>query len=218
MIKFFLTRLIKCSIIILNYDGERVCVSILMENNVSIKYLELSDENLVKLIRNSDETAFKILYERYLPKIHTMTYSFQGLGYDIEDLVQEAIIGFFTAINVYDFKSSAFSTFCYTCMRRMLISLLRKINRKKSLPNSSIIYTDENLFEQILSQDPETAYIAREDFERLKLRINTELSAFEREVLHYYLLDFDYAKISKVLNMSKKSVDNAIQRIRQKLR
>ena len=189
-----------------------------MGNNTSTNYADLSDENLVKLIRNSDEVAFKILYERYLPKIRTMTYSFQGLGYDIEDLVQEAMIGFFTAINVYDFKSSAFSTFCYTCMRRMLISLLRKMNKKKALPNSSIIYTDENLFVEALGQDPETAFIACEDFERLKSRINTELSKFEREVLHYYLLDFNYTEISNVLNTSKKSVDNAIQRIRQKLR
>lgn len=189
-----------------------------MGNNTSTNYADLSDENLVKLIRSSDEVAFKILYERYLPKIRTMTYSFQGLGYDIEDLVQEAMIGFFTAINVYDFKSSVFSTFCYTCMRRMLISLLRKMNKKKALPNSSIIYTDENLFVEALGQDPETAFIACEDFERLKFRINTELSQFEREVLHYYLLDLNYTEISNVLNTSKKSVDNAIQRIRQKLR
>ena len=195
-----------------------MCIGILMENNLSANYLDLSDEKLVRLIRESDENAFKILYERYLPKIRTMTYSFQGLGYDIEDLVQEAIIGFFTAINVYDFKSSAFSTFCYTCMRRMLISLLRKMNKKKSLPSSSIIYTDENLFEEAISQDPETTFIAREDFERLKSRINAELSEFERDVLHYYLLDFNYAEISKALNTTKKSVDNAIQRIRQKLR
>ena len=109
-------------------------------------------------------------------------------GYDIEDLVQEATIGFFTAINVYNFKGSAFSTFCYTCMRRMLISLVRKASRKKALPNSSIIYTDESFFALISTNDPESDYIAREDFERLKDRINTELSQFERDVLYYYLL------------------------------
>ena len=189
-----------------------------MDKNFSVNYSDLSDEELVRLIQNSDETAFKILYEKYLPKIRTMTYSFQGLGYDVEDLVQEATIGFFTAINVYNFNSSAFSTFCYTCMRRMLISLLRKVGRKKALPNSSIIYTDENFFELLSNDDPETNYIAREDFERLKSRINSELSAFERDVLYYYLLDFDYLQIADTLKTSKKSVDNAIQRIRQKLR
>lgn len=189
-----------------------------MEKNNFKSYANLSDEELVRLIQNSDETAFKILYEKYLPKIRTMTYSFQGLGYDVDDLVQEATIGFFTAINVYNFKGSAFSTFCYTCMRRMLISLVRKAGRKKALPNSSIIYTDESFFDLISTSDPESDYIAREDFERLKDRINTELSNFEREVLYYYLLDYDYSAISDLLKTSKKSVDNAIQRIRQKLR
>lgn len=189
-----------------------------MEKNNFKSFVDLSDEELVRLIHNSDETAFKILYERFLPKIRTMTYSFQGLGYDVEDLIQEAMIGFFTAINVYDFKGSAFSTFCYTCVRRMLISLVRKAGRKKTLPNSSIIYTDKSFFELISTDDPESEYIAREDFERLKERINTELSNFERDVLNYYLMDFDYAAISDILKTSKKSVDNAIQRIRQKLR
>lgn len=189
-----------------------------MEKNNFKSYINLSDEELVKLIRNSDETAFKILYEKYLPKIRTMTYSFQGLGYDVEDLVQEATIGFFTAINVYNFKGAAFSTFCYTCMRRMLISLLRKVGRKKTLPSSSIIYTDESFFDLLSTTDPESEFIAREDFARLKDRINTELSPFERDVLYYYLLDFDYSTISNLLKTSKKSVDNAIQRIRQKLR
>lgn len=186
--------------------------------NNSKNYIDLSDEELVILIRNSDEYAFKVLYERYLPKIRTMTYSFQGLGYDVDDLVQEATIGFFTAINVYNKNSSAFSTFCYTCMRRMLIALLRKSSRKKALPGSSVIHTDESDFNFPTICDPESEYIAREDFERLKSRINTELSPFEREVLYYYLLDFDYLQISDALNISKKSVDNALQRIRQKLR
>ena len=189
-----------------------------MENFDFKSYIDLSDEELVMLIRKSDEFAFKILYERYLPKIRTMSYSFQGLGYDIDDLVQEATIGFFTAINVYNNELSAFSTFCYTCMRRMLIALLRKSGRKKTLPDYSVIHTDESYFEIPASDDPETAYIAREDFERLKNKINTVLSSFEREVLYYYLLDFDYSLISDTLKTSKKSVDNALQRIKKKLR
>ena len=189
-----------------------------MDKNSLNLYLDLSDEELVMLIRDSNEQAFKVLYERYLPKIRTMTYSFQGLGYDIEDLVQEATIGFFTAINVYNKDVSAFSTFCYTCMRRMLISLLRRADRKKALPGSLVIHTDYKSFELPDFVDPETDYIAREDFENLKSRISTELSAFERDVLYYYLLDFNYSQISETLKTSKKSVDNALQRIRQKLR
>lgn len=188
-------------------------------SNFSVEYYNnLSDEKLVNLIRLSDDQAFEYLYERYLPKIRTMTYSFQGLGYDLEDLLQEATIGFFTAINVYDFKSSSFSTFCYICMRRMLVTLLRKNNRKKSLPETSVIYTDETLFNIPTFNNPELDYIAKEDFNRFKSRILKELSVTEREVLYYYLLGFNYKTIAERLNVDKKSVDNALQRIRRKLR
>ena len=83
---------------------------------------------------------------------------------------------------------------------------------------ASVIYTDENFFKIPYANDPESEYIAHEDFERLKERINSELSSAEREVLHLYLLGFDYTKIAGILKISKKSVDNALQRIRKKLR
>lgn len=181
-------------------------------------YINLSDEKLVEMIRLSDDEAFEYLYERYLPKIRTMTYSFQGLGYDLDDLLQEATIGFFTAINVYDFKSSSFSTFCYICMRRMLVALLRKNNRKKNLCDASVIYTDEALFSIPASNNPELDYIAKEDFSRFKTRILTELSVTERDVLYFYLSGLDYKAIAARLSIDKKSVDNALQRIRRKLR
>lgn len=182
------------------------------------KMMNLSDENLVSLIRNSDDQAFGVLYERYLPKIRTMIYPFQGLGYDAEDLIQEATIGFYTAIQVFDASSASFATFCYTCMRRMLIALLRKSNRKKQVPTTSVIHTDESFFECVAPDNPEAEYIAKEDFFRLQARIMTELSQTERDVLYYYLSGEDYRKIGDRLGLSKKSVDNALQRIRRKLR
>lgn len=178
----------------------------------------LTDEELVERIRLSNDTAFEQLYDRYLPKMRTMTYSFQGLGYDLEDLLQEATIGFYTAINVYDFKSSSFSTFCYTCMRRMLVALLRKTNRKKSVPEDSVIYTDASFFDLPSPNNPESDYIAKEDFLRFKSRILTELSYTEREVLYNYISGLNYNEIAIKLGLDKKSVDNALQRIRRKLR
>lgn len=189
-----------------------------MDASLGNKYILMSDEELVKLVQSSDDSAFLQLYDRYLPKIRTMTYPFQGLGYDLDDLIQEATIGFFTAINVYDFKSAAFSTFCYTCMRRMLVALLRRNNRKKNLPQSSVIYTDESFFEIPANSDPEGEYIAKEDFERLKKQITTILSGFERDVLYYYLSGHDYNEIAVILKSNKKTVDNALQRVRKKLR
>ena len=177
-----------------------------------------SDEELVRLVQNLDELAFSKLYERYLPKIRALTYSFQGLGFDAEDLLQEATLGFYSAIQVYDFKSSSFSTFCYICIRRMLMSLVKKGLRKKVVPQSVVIHSEEELVSLISFDDPEQHVIAKEQYLRLKEKISTVLSERERSVLTEYLKGEDYSEISHKLNVSRKTVDNALQRIRKKLR
>ncbi len=188
-----------------------------MGNFAKNEYINLPDEELVKMVRAGDDVAFKHLYEKYLPKIRTMTYSFQGLGLDLEDLVQEATVGFYTAINVFDFKSSSFSTFCYICMRRLLMSILKQSNRKKAVPQSAVIFADDSFFEIFTSPSPEQEYIAKEDFSRLKSRIETELSVKERDVLYLYISGLNYKEIAEKLGVERKFVDNALQRIRKKL-
>lgn len=181
----------------------------------NLEYSNCSDEELVALIQQGDEVAFNHLYQKYLPKIRSMVYPFQGLGYDIEDLVQEATIGFFSAIDVYNASTAAFSTFCYICMRRMLISLLRS-NTKKGAADYAMIY-EVNDFAQH-SANPEQQYIAKEEFFALKNKLNARLSPLEKSVLAYYISGMDYSAIAKRLNKTTKSVDNALQRIRTKLR
>ncbi len=189
-----------------------------MNSHLNSEYIAFSDEELVNRIRNSDADAFACLYSRYFPKIRAMAYPFQGLGYDLDDLVQEAAIGFYTAINVYNGKDSSFSTFSYLCMRRMLISLVRANNRKGNIPKDSVINSDDISFGISSSDDPEQLYIAKENFLRLKNRILSELSKLERNVLFYYIAGYSYDDISEKLNISKKSVNNALQRMRYKLR
>lgn len=145
-----------------------------------------------------------------------MVYPFQGLGLDLEDLIQEATIGFFSAIEAYN-GSTPFSAFCYVCMRRVLITLLRSKNKKSAVPQNSIIYDCDFIAAQP-TFEPEQAYLAKESYALLKKRIATQLSPFEQQVLTAYLQGQNYGAIAVALGKSPKSVDNALQRIRAKLR
>lgn len=175
----------------------------------------LSDEKLVLMIRSGNDDAFKILYERYLPKIKTMAYSFQSLSLEIDDLVQEASVGFYAAINAYDDGQASFSTFSYLCMRRMLIALLKKSVRKKEIPNNCIVKLED--FSADFAFDPEKIVIANEDFKNLKSKIFNVLTDLEREVLFKFLNGHNYNSIAKEFGISYKSVDNALQRVKKKL-
>lgn len=183
------------------------------------KYSDFSDEQLVLLARREDETAFSVLYERYLPKIRGITYSFYGLGFEADDLAQEAAIGFFTAIHMYKEGYASFSTFCNLCMRRMLVALLRKKNRKKEIPQNLLFNENDLSFKTsaLTDESPEQLIIAKEDYYILQNKITNKLSKLEKNVLFAYLCGYDYAGIAEKLCISKKSVDNALKRIRSKM-
>ena len=66
--------------------------------------------------------------------------------------------------------------------------------------------------------DPEQLVIQSEETDARNRRIETLLSLFERQVLKLYLSSYSYEEMSKQLGSSTKAVDNALQRVRRKLR
>ena len=60
--------------------------------------------------------------------------------------------------------------------------------------------------------------IDKENVDRLEMLIERELSNFEKQVLDLYLTGMGYQQIAKVLGRDDKSTDNALQRIKSKLR
>lgn len=68
------------------------------------------------------------------------------------------------------------------------------------------------------SQSPEQLVIEREVWEDFKQRLNGRLSKMENKVLAFYLEGKNYIQIAQLMKKSPKSIDNALQRIRQKVK
>ena len=60
--------------------------------------------------------------------------------------------------------------------------------------------------------------IEKEQLEGLNMRLNRELTSYEREVLDLFLEGLPYQEIADRLGKDKKSIDNALKRIRNKLK
>ena len=73
---------------------------------------------------------------------------------------------------------------------------------------------------EVVSDDssPEQIFLNREALEAVMNGIQTLLTPMERKVLFAALEGMDYQTIAKSLNISPKSVDNALQRVRRKLK
>ncbi len=65
--------------------------------------------------------------------------------------------------------------------------------------------------------NPEELFLNKEYLQMIEQELKQRLSDLENRVLHLHLLGIDYQTISKLLDKSPKSIDNALQRIKAKM-
>jgi RNA polymerase sporulation-specific sigma factor len=184
-----------------------------------------SDERLVSMSKDGVKGATDALLNRYEKLVQKCAGSFFLIGGEKEDLEQEGMIGILGAIRTYDKnKNDRFYPFAKLCINRQMLHAVETASRKKNQPLNSYISIDNNdnpfseeyLVDELL--DPERMLMDIENEKLLRNMILKLLSPYEREVLTLNLQGYDYLKIAEILNKDSKSVDNALQRIRSKVK
>ncbi len=191
-----------------------------------------NDYELLYLIKEENEEAKNKLYEKYRPIVEIKTskyYSFiQNKGYDMNDLFQEGMMGLTNAINDYkDQKKVSFKTFANICIDRNISTFIRNINRQKhQILNTSVSIDSPNdssgrVLLDVLSDttniNPEDSFINMESYDELKRIVSKDLTEKEKNVFELRLKGFSYDEIARLLNITKRSVDGAIRRIKIKI-
>lgn len=192
---------------------------------------QMTDDEIIEVIREGNNEAIDFLMNKYRGLVKKETRTMYIIGADAEDLMQEGMIGLFKAVRDYqpDNKAS-FCTFAKLCIERQIYNAVKASNRKKHSPLNSYV----SLYSTILNEDkeisladtlpasdtksnPEKMVIDQERVNMLQLGIQERLSDFEKEVLDLYLEGLAYSDIANQLTKDTKSIDNAIQRIRNKI-
>lgn len=177
----------------------------------------IDGELLYDFTVNGNYEALTALIARYTALVRMRSKRYAVSTLDDEDLFQEGMIALLSAIRHYRPENGAsFKTFASVCvnnkMRNVLSSHMRRHNAAGFKDIGDLVGTDEAI------SDPAQVLISKEDAVRRSKRIETLLTEFELSVLRRYLSGLSYTKIASSLEASSKSVDNALQRIRKKLR
>ena len=178
-----------------------------------------TDEALILSARKGDDEAVTELVTRYLPMIRRRGARYFLPGMEVEDLAQEGLIGLLKAIRLYAGRQSAFPTFAYLCVGSTMAAAAKAALSQKSRPLSdyaTLEALEAGSAEQPVS--PEEEIIIAEQLAELEVKLRTKLSGFEQKALTLYLSGHSYTEISQLLHTSSKAVDNALQRVRRKLR
>lgn len=192
---------------------------------------QCSDEELIVLYRDGNESAIDFIFERYKNLVRKKAKAMFLAGGDNDDLIQEGMIGLYKAVRDYNAgKAASFATFASMCINRQMITAVTASNRKKNTPLNTYVSFDTpagndedsdmklvDILQPETEQNPEKLLIDKERAQDLQTRLFTLLSPFEMQVLNLYLEGMDYLQIAEELKKSAKSIDNALQRIRSKV-
>lgn len=199
-------------------------------------YEKYSDEELIVRLRDGESAITDYIMDKYKNLVRSKAKSMYILGADREDLIQEGMIGLFKAVRDYDTgRDASFFTFADLCVSRQMYTAVQAAGRQKHAPLNTYISLYANasendgtekgeeweLIDSLISQavrNPEELLIDKENVEHLERAMEKELSAFEKQVLDLYLTGMKYSQIAKVLGRDDKSTDNALQRMKAKLK
>ncbi len=190
-----------------------------MLNTVLIKD-SYDDNSLVLRAKAGDSVALSMLIERYSDKLLQKAKSYKNLnGLESDDLYQEGMLGFVSSVYSFDENRGVlFNTYASTVSERRMLTALRKSNNIVNRPLSSYISLDESVDVLSNSPSPEEMIIFNEEVSEIINFSEENFSKTERKVFKLILLGVSYSEIADILDCSIKSVDNAVQRIRRKIR
>mgnify|MGYP003300600608 CR=1 FL=1 len=192
-----------------------------------------SDEQLALLAQSAGEqsgAAVNELLERYKDTVRIKSRAFFLMGADAEDVIQEGMIGLYSAIMNFDAgKGVSFPSYAAVCIVNQIRTAVLAGGRLKNQALNGYV----SLFSDVSAEEgneyqlievlpapaaatPEELYLEKERTGILLRKLGAYLSPLEKRVLGLYLEGRDYVEIARELERSSKSVDNALQRIRKK--
>lgn len=196
-----------------------------LKEDLSLK----TDEDLVIEAKNGNQDAVETIINKYKELVNMKVNKYFIVGAEREDIVQEGMIGLYKAVKNYEnSKQNSFKSFANMCIERQLITAIKTSTRQKHIPlNSSIslntsAYEDNDdatiidIYTSKTAEDPLETLTKKEYYKNIGLKIDENLSKFEKQVLSRYARGESYVTIAEKLDSPVKSIDNAIQRIRKK--
>lgn len=194
---------------------------------------------LIKKAKEGDEKSINQLMTLYKPIVTIIARKYFLINATTDDLIQEGMIGLFKALRSYNLQSkTTFKTFASVCIKRQIQTALIANNRNKNIPINTYFSVnnqgkillsvknnedsdeddDSGFFITSNNLTPEESMLFKEKLNEVDKYINELLSSFEKKVLHFYIKGLNYIEIAEKLKKQPKSIDNALGRIKIKLR
>lgn len=173
--------------------------------------------HLLDRVRQDDSAAFDELYQAYKPLLKSLVASYSDSCPETDELDGVALLALYRAARSYRTEQAGvtFGLYAKICIGNALNTQCSAYQAriKKEFPVSP-----EHLEKGHFAEDPATAVMREEALNALRSRICRVLSPYENRIWDLYTVGCRNGKIAAILGRSPRSIENAVYRIRVKLR
>ena len=189
--------------------------------------IELLDLELIKRVKEGEEAAFEHLFRRYEHVIANIARRYYVHGYETEDFYQVGAMAFYRAVlNFEEKEDSTFYGYVLSCVRNEIISQFRRQALKVEyateykdiamVMESSEIYTVEK--SEVLEEEKGSLmHVYRTELAKL-LSEGGFFTPLQLKCLEGFIAGLSYSEIAEKHGIDVKQVDNALLKLRSKLR
>ncbi|MBM7559102.1 sigma-70 family RNA polymerase sigma factor [Marinitoga litoralis] len=186
------------------------------------KLRTLRVESLIKLAQSGDKEAMNLIMVKFEPMIKSIASKYYGAWADFQDLVQIGFVGLIQGVFSFDENNNTkFSTFAYLNISSEIKSFLTYLNRLKNkvLSDATSI---ESMFEDY-SEDSDYYFEVPSEtdlhqsviYDYIFERSLEKMKDIEKQIIKLWLENSSYDEISEILDISKKKVDNTVQKFKK---
>lgn len=189
-------------------------------------YKNINDYELIYQIRENDEVAYNVLFDKYSFIVNKLAYEYylknKNIGIEYDDLCQEGFYAIAMALKDYNQDSSLFYTYVSICVRREMERLIKFHRRNKQMILSDAISINTNIgndnslfLEDVISSGISSEDVFMSDYRcEMLLMYKHELSFEESLVYELKFNRFSNKEISLLLDLPYKKVDNYLRKIK----
>lgn len=173
-------------------------------------YDTYSDNELLFLLRNSDEQAFAALYDRYWDRVFYMAMQRLKIASCAEDAVQDVFADIWKRRGELEIKSS-FPAYLAVAVKYRIINIQAKMNHATRY--------GQEIIRNINDSCPSTEEWL--DFKELRERLETHIATLPEKARIAFQLNHEgglrHKEIARAMQVSEKAVERSIARAIQSL-
>jgi len=168
-----------------------------------------NDFELISLIREGNQDALEIMFEKYKPLLYKTIHKF-NMMYDVEDMYQEGLLMLYKSIRFYDFNNGkSFTRYFQLNLTRKFVSIVTQRVRRAEIMEKNIHYIYEQ--NQIKVNKNAMTDIYLEEIK--KILTKNEFLVYTLRELNNFSVQF----ITDNYDLSEKTIYNSVYRAKKKI-